>query len=50
MGSSNAVPESEVASTIAAGFPVIYVLTWEEERLEQMLVTASRLLLDPVVI
>ena len=37
MGSTNAVPESEVARTIAAGFPVIYVLTWEEERLEQML-------------
>ena len=44
MGSSNAVPDNEVARTIAAGFPVIYVLTWEEERLENMLASASLLL------
>jgi len=35
------VPDNEVARTIAAGFPVVYVLTWEEERLEQMLAAAS---------
>lgn len=31
----------QVAATVAAGTPVFYVVTWEEERLEQMLASAS---------
>jgi len=35
-------PPKKLARTIAAGTPVIYVVTWEEERLEQMLSSASQ--------
>ena len=34
----------QVAATVAAGTPVFYVVTWEEERLEQMLEYASNVL------
>jgi len=37
-------PPKKLARTIAAGTPVIYVVTWEEERLEQMLSSASQIL------
>ena len=36
----------QVAATVAAGTPVFYVVTWEEERLEQMLSSASKLLFE----
>ena len=44
MGESNIKPSNQVARTIASGFPVVYVVTWEEERLEGMLVSASETL------
>lgn len=37
-------PVNPVARTIAAGAAVVYVVTWEEERLERMLAAASQTL------
>ena len=37
-------PSDKLDRSIAAGFPVIYVVTWEEERLEQLLYSASQTL------
>jgi SpoVK/Ycf46/Vps4 family AAA+-type ATPase len=37
-------PPRKLARSIAAGTAVIYVVTWEEERLEQMLSSASQVL------
>ena len=36
MSESNKNPSDRIASTILAGTPVVYVLTWEEERLERI--------------
>ena len=44
MGESSVEPSNKLASIIAAGTPVVYVVTWEEERLEQMLGSASQAL------
>ena len=44
MGETGTNPADQVYRTTAAGVPVIYVVTWEEERLEGMLSTASRTL------
>ena len=46
MGESSLKAADEVARTIAAGSAVVYVVTWEEERLEQMLSEASRVLFE----
>ena len=42
MGDPVAGPADQVDRAIDAGVPVIYVVTWEEERLESMLMNASR--------
>ena len=44
MGSPGTDPAIQIDSSIAAGTPVVYVATWEEERLEAMLGKASRTL------
>ena len=42
MDESNSERPDKVASAIAAGTPVLYAVTWEEERLERMLSKASK--------
>ena len=44
MNESILQPPRKLARSIAAGTAVIYVVTWEEERLEQMLSSASQVL------
>lgn len=44
MGKTGTGLADQVYRAIAAGVPVIYVVTWEEERLEDKLVGASRAL------
>jgi len=44
MGGNGTGPANQVLVSIAAGSPVVYVATWEEERLEVMLCKASRAL------
>ena len=44
MGSPGTDPAVQIDSSIASGTPVIYVATWEEERLEAMLGKASHTL------
>ena len=44
MGTTVTGPAEQVDRAIEAGIPVIYVVTWEEERLESMLLNASRTL------
>lgn len=44
MGKPQQTAMEQVANTVAAGTPVFYVVTWEEERLEQMLGIASNTL------
>ncbi len=44
MGSPGTDPAVQIDSSIAAGTPVVYVATWEEERLEAMLGKTSRAL------
>jgi SpoVK/Ycf46/Vps4 family AAA+-type ATPase len=44
MGKPTTNPAEQLDRTIAAGIPVVYVVTWEEERLERMLSRASRAL------
>jgi hypothetical protein len=42
MTKSEFTARQQVDATVAAGTPVVYIVTWEEERLEQMLASASR--------
>jgi len=42
MNESSVKPSEQLSRTLAAGSPLIYVVTWEEERLEQMLAAASQ--------
>jgi len=42
MGNPGINPADQVDQVIAAGVPVVYVATWEEERLEEMLHKASQ--------
>jgi len=42
MGNPNSTALKQVAGVITAGQAVVYVVTWEEERLAQLLTTASR--------
>jgi SpoVK/Ycf46/Vps4 family AAA+-type ATPase len=42
MNETQLMPADEFSRTLAAGAAVVYVVTWEEERLEQMLATASQ--------
>ncbi|MBT8075874.1 MAG: AAA family ATPase, partial [Gammaproteobacteria bacterium] len=42
MNESSVKPSEQLSRTLAAGSPLIYVVTWEEERLEQMLARASQ--------
>jgi len=44
MGKPETGPAEQVDRAIAAGLPVVYVVTWEEERLETMLQIASQTL------
>ena len=44
MGESNLKTSDELARTITAGSAVVYVVTWEEERLERMLSSVSQTL------
>lgn len=42
MPNSKNTPKNDILQSIAAGFPVIYVITWEEERLAEMLADTSQ--------
>jgi SpoVK/Ycf46/Vps4 family AAA+-type ATPase len=42
MGKPVSNPADQVNRAMAAGFPVVYVVTWEEERLEAMLADVSQ--------
>ena len=44
MGGTDIAPSDKIARSIAAGSALVYVVTWEEERLERMLATASQTL------
>ncbi|MCP3906847.1 MAG: hypothetical protein GY712_02405, partial [Oceanicoccus sp.] len=41
MTNINDTPENQIARAIAAKTPIIYVVSWEEERLARMLCEAS---------
>lgn len=41
MSESSVKPSEQLSHALASGLPLVYVVTWEEERLEEMLAAAS---------